>query len=124
MKNKKLLLSRSKNKDVFIAPGGKIEEDESPENALARELQEELKIDIQKDDLEKFGMFYAPAAGNEDSMLRMDVFIVRNWDGEITPDSEIEEIIWVDSNYSKEMEIGSIFEHEVIPKLKSRSLID
>lgn len=124
IKDKKLLVSRSKNKDIFIAPGGKVEKDELPKNALIRELKEELQIDIKKDNLKEFGTFYAPAAGNESSMLRMDVFIVEDWTGEIVPSREVEEIRWIDSNYPKKMKVGSIFEHKVIPKLKQINLIN
>ncbi len=123
LKDKKLLISRSKNKDFFIAPGGKIEKNETSKGALIRELKEELSIIVQENQLREFDTFYAPAAGNESNILRMDVFVVQDWEGEIIPANEIEEIQWVDSDFSKEIKIGSIFKHEVIPKLKSLKMI-
>jgi len=124
IKDKKLLVTRSKNKEFFIAPGGKVEEGESPEDALIRELLEEVSIVVEKDQLKKVGTFFAPAAGNESSMLKMDVFIVESWKGKIIPSREVEEVRWINSNFSKEMKVGSIFEHEVIPKLKSLKVIE
>jgi ADP-ribose pyrophosphatase YjhB (NUDIX family) len=42
-----LLMRRVKNSEkYFVFPGGSIEEDESPEKALERELKEELNLDI------------------------------------------------------------------------------
>jgi len=124
LKDKKLLVSRTRGKDFFVAPGGKVEKGETLEEALIRELEEELGITVDKNKLKKLETFYAPAAGEEENMLRMDVFIVEDWSGEIKPASEVEEIQWIDSNYPKEMKIGSIFQHEVIPKLKNISLIE
>ena len=68
--------------------------------------------------------FYAKAAGAEDKTIRMDVFIVRNWLGEPVPNGEVEEILWITSQIPKTIKVGSIFEHEVIPRLKAKNLID
>lgn len=123
IKDKELLVARSRGKEFFIAPGGKVEPGETPEESLIRELNEEVQITVQKNQLNLFGTFYAPAAGNESVMLRMDVFIVESWQGEISPTREVEEIKWIDSSSLGQIKIGSIFEHEVIPKLKLQKLI-
>lgn len=124
IKDKKLLVSRSRNKDIFVAPGGKVKPGEDNFSALRRELREEFGIEIKREDLQKLGTFYARAAGNEDKKLKMDVFIVKSWTGEIRPASEIEEILWIDSEAAKSMKIGSIFAHEVIPRLKREDKIN
>lgn len=124
IENKKLLLTKSKGKDVYVAPGGKLEANETPRGALIRELKEELSINVSENDLEGFGDFYANAAGNEDKLLRMDVFIVKKYSGKIEANREIEKIAWVDSNIPEGLSVGSIFEHEVIPRLKKKELIN
>ncbi len=124
LKDKKLLVARSKGKDFFVAPGGKIEDEESSRQALVRELQEEVRITIQEEKLSLFGEFYANAAGEESLKIRMDVFLVDEWTGDIQPDNEIEEIMWIDSRNMNSVSIGSIFEHEVMPRLKSQGLIN
>jgi len=124
IKDRKLLVSRSKNKNVFVAPGGKVESGEDAFFALQRELKEEFEIEIKKENLQKFGTFYAQASGDEDKKLKMDVFIVKTWRGEIVPRSEIEEIRWIDSEMATNTRVGSIFKHEVIPKLKAQKLIN
>lgn len=124
IRDRKLLVEKSFDKDFFIAPGGSIEKGETPKQALVRELQEEFAIDVKEGDLQEFDIFYAPAAGSEDKVLRMDVFTVKEWQGEPRPNSEVEEIRWVTSDNPEGIKLGSIFEHDVIPQLKERGLID
>ena len=45
----RLLVARSRNKKAFYLPGGKIEAGESPEDALRREVREELGCSIEVD---------------------------------------------------------------------------
>lgn len=124
IKDRKFLISRSKGKNFFVAPGGKIESGETSEEALKRELKEELTIEIALGDLEKLETFYAPAAGQENRYLQMDVFIVNRWRGEIRPNSEIEEILWINSFIPDQIKLGSIFQHNVLPRLKKEDMID
>jgi len=125
IKNRKILVERSKGKDAFVAPGGKLEKDESPVDAIIRELKEEFQLIVLEKDLEEFGTFYAEAAGshNAGKQLRMDVFMVYNV-GEIHPDNEVEEIRWISTNMPDDIEVGSIFAHEVLPRLKELDLVD
>lgn len=125
IKDRRLLVERSKGKDVFVAPGGKLESGETSTQAVIRELKEEFQLDIAENDLEEFGTFYAEAAGshNTGKKLRMDVFIVK-YTGEIVPDSEVEEVRWVSSEIPADIEVGSIFAHEVLPRLKGQGLVD
>ena len=124
IRNRKLLVERSKDKEFFIAPGGSIEAGENAKEALVRELMEEFKITVRQENLIPFGTFRAQAAGQEDKLIEMQVFIVSNWVGEPEPDNEVEEIKWVTSKPERGIKLGSIFEHEVIPRLYSASLID
>lgn len=124
IRDKKLLVERSEGKDFFIAPGGSIEEGETPKQALVRELMEEFQIVVSENNLIEFGAFQAPAAGQEHRMVKMEVFVVKSWEGEPTPDNEVEEIRWITSAPEQGIKIGSIFEHEVIPRLKTAHLID
>ncbi len=57
----------------------------------------------------------------------MDVPLVKQWKGNPHPcsgDEVIEEIRWVQSKVTPKVRLGSIFEHEVIPKLREKNLID
>lgn len=123
IRNRRLLVERSKNKDHFIAPGGSLEKNETPKQALVRELLEEFQITVQEKDLVPFGTFRANAAGQEEKVVQMDIFYVTKWLGEPTPDNEVEEIKWITSTPIG-IKVGSIFEHEVLPRLKASNIID
>ena len=124
IKDKKLLITRTRGKDFFIAPGGKLEPGETVKESLKRELQEELTIDVDTSTLEDLGTFYALAAGHDDKYLQMDVFIVTHWEGEIVPAAEVEEVLWINSTVPDTIKLGSIFHHDVLPMLKEKGLID
>jgi 8-oxo-dGTP diphosphatase len=64
---------------LWELPGGKVESGESPRAALARELREELAIDVAADDLVPFTF---AAHDYPDFHLLMPVFLCRRWQGE------------------------------------------
>ena len=86
-------------------------------------MMEEVQVEVNADSLEKLGTFRALAAGNESKTVEMEVLIIRDSNGEPIPSSEVEEIAWVNST-TRDIQLGSIFEHHVIPLLKERGLID
>lgn len=122
--DRRLLVERSKNKKFFIAPGGSVEAGETVKQALVRELKEEFDIDVDESDLKVFDTFYAAAAGQEHLWLQSDIFTVERWQGDPVPTSEVEEIAWITSDTPESMPVGSIIQHEVIPRLKQLDLID
>lgn len=63
IKNRKLLLAFSKNKQCFYLPGGKIHTGESATQALCREIKEELNVILQEAELEYYTHITAPAYG-------------------------------------------------------------
>jgi 8-oxo-dGTP diphosphatase len=124
IEDRKLLTERSEGKDFFIAPGGQIEAGETAPVALVRELKEEFSVDTDEADFELFGTFTAEAANHPGRKVHMQVFIVKKWHGDIVPDNEVEEIRWLTSDIPSDTQVGSIFAHEVIPRLKAQNLID
>lgn len=124
IRDRKLLAVRSKDKDHFVIPGGKLEKDETPENALIRELKEEINITVMLEDFHPFGIFFGRSAGNQNHSIRMDVFFVKHWLGIPQSQNEIEELLWLSSDLPKDKKFGSIFEQEIIPRLKKQQLID
>jgi 8-oxo-dGTP diphosphatase len=77
--SKELMLVRASNKPYFVMPGGKLEPEESPEEALQRELMEELGTTAEN--LKYLGNMYLGTLA-----------------GEPTPQAEIVEIAWLSRN--------------------------
>ena len=124
IKDRKVLAERSMGKPVFVQPGGRMEPGETAQQALVRELKEEFNIDVSEQDLEPFGSYSAEAANHPKQRVHMEVFIVKKWRGEVEPQNEVEELLWLTSSVPEDVEIGSIFVHEIIPRLKQQDLID
>ena len=92
IKDNKLLLAYSKNKQCFYLPGGKIEEDETAAAALCREIAEELHVRLSASDLEYYTHISAPAYGeNKGIVMEQDCFLV-HCDIEPVPGAEIGEL--------------------------------
>ncbi len=123
IKDGALLVLRSKGKDTFYAPGGKLDSGETPEQALCRELQEEVSIAVKEYALTLFGRFEAPAHDKDGITLVMDVFFVNDYSGVVVASNEIEECQWVDSSNVDGIAISTIFRNEVFPSLVEQGLV-
>lgn len=73
-------------------PGGKLEENETPEDALVRELKEELSIDIEKELMQPF---HFVSHAYDDFHLVMNVYWITAYNGEVTP-QEGQYVLWAD----------------------------
>jgi len=92
--NRILLARRPPGKSMaglWEFPGGKVETGETPEQALRRELFEELTIDVCEDCLAPFTF---ASHRYETFHLLMPLYLCRQWDGLIVP-REGQEIAWV-----------------------------
>lgn len=124
IKDRKLLVFKGNNKDTFVSPGGKLNQGETAKEALVRELSEEVGIKVDGQDLQEFGSYSAEAATNPGHQVTIEIFTVNSWEGEIKALETGSEILWLNSKIPPEIKVGSIFEHEIIPKLKDQNLID
>lgn len=93
----RLLMVRKRGTESFILPGGKPEPGEDAPDAVARELAEELDLDIDPADLEPLGDFATLAANEADHTLGGEVFVYRPGGAQLQPRvrAEIAEARWV-----------------------------
>lgn len=96
LKDKKILSTLSKGKDTYYIPGGKREGLETDEETLIRECKEELTIDIREDTIKYYGTFEAQAHGKAEGVLVKMTCYMAEFDGNLQPDSEIQEMRWLD----------------------------
>lgn len=122
LKNGKILSTLSKGKDTYYIPGGKREGNETDEETLVRECKEELTIDIKKDTIKYYGTFEAQAHGKAEGILVKMTCYMADFDGELKPDSEIEEMVWLDYS-SLDVKI-SLVDHLIIKDLFDKGLIN
>jgi 8-oxo-dGTP diphosphatase len=86
----KILICNEKA-DLWGFPGGKLEDNESPEYALVRELKEELNIDVHPSCLQAINFL---SYSFNDFHLIMFLFICRKWNGNIIA-NENQQLRWV-----------------------------
>ena len=121
LKDKSILSTKSYGKDKYYIPGGKRENGETDEQALLREIKEELNVDLNKDTLKKIGIFEAQAHGHPQGTIVKMTCYMAEFSGDPEPHSEIEEVIWLKyADMDKIAEVDKL----IFDYLKDRDLID
>ncbi len=121
IKDRKLLVTISKGKDVWYIPGGKRDGSESDTDALIREVREELSVEIDPKTIISYGIFEAQAHGKpEGTVVRMTCYTA-HYLGTLAPSSEIKAIDWFTS---VDVDRTSPVDHLIFADLKSKGLID
>ncbi|RZJ57356.1 MAG: NUDIX domain-containing protein [Hymenobacter sp.] len=90
----RILLAKSYGKDKYYIPGGKRELGETDEQALLREIQEELTVRIDPRTLQFIGVFEAQAHGQPAGVLVKMTCYTGAYVGELQASAEIEVLKW------------------------------
>jgi len=115
--NNRLLVVRKKNSTYFMMPGGKIESGESCQEALVRELYEELGLQVMKDDLQFLGRHSALAVNEKDTMVEASIYKVCVEHGVlVSPKSEIDEIIWLTKHTFQKFKLAHLLKEFTLPR--------
>ncbi len=99
--NGKLLVARSFGKNLFYVPGGKIETHETAEQALFREVEEELATEIVEESVSELGVFTSQAHGKrQGKQVNLHAFVA-SLKAEPHASQEIEELRWIGAEDSE-----------------------
>lgn len=121
-KDKQLLQVRThKQKDVFYTLGGKPEKGESDEDALIREVKEEIGCDLIRSSIEFLAEFKDVAHG-KDAILKVRMYTGRLI-GIPKATSEVVEIGYFDS-HSPKRHLSTIAQRTIFPWLKEQGYIN
>lgn len=96
----KILLVQVRNRKMYYFPGGKIMDGESHLDAFQREIKEELKLNIPKEQISYIGTVVGQAYPQQDMLTELNGFKVHmniNWD-EVEIDNEITDLKWFNKN--------------------------
>lgn len=111
IQNGKILLSQRADepfKNKWDIPGGYMEEKETPEDALRREIKEELRVEIKNIRLlSVIGPTYYPFGGQE--LYNTDIYYAADPTGDPTPGkgSDVAQINWFSPDKLPDMAFGS-----------------
>lgn len=114
-----VLVVRKRGFTVFMQPGGKIEPQETPAEALTRELREEIALTITPDMPVYLGKFRAEAANEHGRQVEADAFEVPLI-GPVTAAAEIEEIRWIDP-FALDLPLAILSRDHIMPVARARS---
>jgi 8-oxo-dGTP diphosphatase len=95
IRNRKVLSTRSRGRTKYYLPGGKREAGETDAQALVREIQEELSVQLQPDSLVYLGTFQAQADSHAAGIQVQMTCYSGHYEGTLQAAHEIEEIVWL-----------------------------
>jgi len=121
IEDNRLLLVSGGNNHFYWLPGGKLEAGETPEDALKRELKEELDVELLS-----FKPYITYVSDQEeDGTIRKVYAYITKYSGEIKNQAEIDRIAWLSKEDFSEGKIPlqSGVKTHLIPKLIADGLL-
>ena len=91
----KILSVRSHGRDRFYLPGGKIDPGETAHDAIMREINEELGVDLIPDSIRELGAFAGQGHKQPDGVIVRMTCFVADYRGTLSPAREIAELRWL-----------------------------
>ncbi|XXF07421.1 NUDIX domain-containing protein [Pseudomonas sp. D2-3] len=112
----RLLLVRKRGTRMFMLPGGKREAGESPLQTLARELDEELHLQLPEAAFTPLGHFNEAAANEADTRVAADIFRAA-LAHPVAPAAELEALRWLAPQDPRGDDLAPLLRLHVLPLL-------
>lgn len=122
IKDRKILSTKSKGKDAWYIPGGKREKGEIDEEALVREVKEELTVDLVPETITYLDTFIAQAHGKPEGVMVQMTCYTADFIGDMQPAAEIAEMTYLTSD--TDPQLLSPVDRIIFAYLKEKNLID
>lgn len=110
----RVLLVRKHGSTTFIQPGGKREAEEASLTTLARELKEELGVELLADSAVRLGEFEDDAVNEPGLRVRAEAFLVRIA-GTPQPAAEIAQLCWIAPAANYAVAVAPLSARHIIP---------
>ncbi|MFT3846991.1 MAG: NUDIX domain-containing protein [Lacibacter sp.] len=124
IRKRKLLLAFSNNKQCYYLPGGKIDNTETPETALCREIAEELNTNLTPGDFTYYTHISAKAYGEADGLIMEQECYLLTTEINATPSAEIGSLGYFSLEDYLEQPVTAPGAVMILEKLKADHLID
>lgn len=119
--NRVLLCRKKRGTSLLILPGGCVENGESAEACLQRELEEELGA-VETSGLRYIGTYRDQAAGDANKVVQIRLYQA-DLVGDPAPHSEIAELVWFGPADDRKFLSPSIV-NKILPDLIQRGLLN
>lgn len=116
------LLLRKRGTRFWILPGGKPEPGEGTEQALVREVVEELGCQVRPESIRFLGEYSDVAANEPDTTVTIPLYI-GDIDGVPVPKAEIDAMCWYPADDPNEQDLSPIVARKIIPALRGAGII-
>lgn len=112
--NEMLIVKKLKT-NVFIMPGGKIEQQETPTQALKREIAEELKLQIDVSQMHFLSKYTAIAANEKNTLVTACIYHIKIQKVPLQIANEIDQALWVNHQNYQNFSYANLISEFSIP---------